>query len=176
MRRRRRGMSNFAAGLAAALAITAAIYLVFGGPTPFAASPFVLKAVFTTETELHIPSPVRIAGVDVGEVTSVKPVGGNSRAGVVTMDINSGGLPIHADATAGILTRIFLEGNFYVDLHPGTPNAPVLSSGATLPAANTSGPVQLDRVLAALTSDARGNLETLVQCLGASLNGQPTAA
>ncbi len=30
-----------------------------------------LKAVFTSNTELHIPSPVRIAGVDVGEVTSV---------------------------------------------------------------------------------------------------------
>ena len=109
--------------------IAAAVYLVFGGPTPFGASPFVLKAVFTTETELHIPSPVRIAGVDVGEVTSVKPLGGNSRAAVVTMDINNNGLPIHADATAGILTRIFLEGNFYVDLHPGTPNAPVLELG-----------------------------------------------
>ena len=52
-------------------------------------------------------------------------------------------------------SRIFLEGNFYVDLAPGTPSAPILSSGATLPAANTSGPVQLDRVLAALTLDAR---------------------
>ena len=175
-RRHRRGMSNLAAGLVAAVVIAAAIYLAFGGPTPFAPSPFVLKAVFTTETQLHIPSPVRIAGVDVGEVTSVEPLGGNSRAAVVTMDINNNGLPIHANASAGILTRIFLEGNFYVDLHPGTPNVPILSSGATLPAANTSGPVQLDRVLAALTSDARGNLQTLVQGLGASLNGRPTAA
>ncbi len=175
-RRRRRGIPNLAAGLIAALVIAAAVYLTFGGATPFSSSPFVLKAVFTTETELHIPSPVRIAGVDVGEVTSVKPLGGNSRAAVVTMEINSDGLPIHKDGTAGILSRIFLEGNFYVDLHPGTPNAPVLSSGETLPAANTSGPVQLDRVLAALNSDARGNLQTLVQGLGASLNGQPTPA
>ncbi len=175
-RRRRRGIPNLAAGLIAALVIAAAVYLTFGGTTPFSSSPFVLKAVFTTETELHIPSPVRIAGVDVGEVTSVKPLGGNSRAAVVTMEINSDGLPIHKDATAGILSRIFLEGNFYVDLHPGTPNAPVLSSGETLPAASTSGPVQLDRVLAALNSDARGNLQRLVQGLGASLNGQPTPA
>jgi phospholipid/cholesterol/gamma-HCH transport system substrate-binding protein len=175
-RHRRRGMSNLVAGVLAAFVIAAAVYLTFGGPTPFSASPFVLKAVFTTETQLHIPSPVRIAGVDVGEVTSVKSLGGNSRAAVVTMDINNNGLPIHADATAGINTRIFLEGNFYVDLHPGTPNAPILESGDTLPAANTSGPVQLDRVLSALTSDARGNLDTLVQGLGASLNGRPTAA
>ena len=176
VRRHKPRVPNFVAGIVAALVIVAAVYLVFGGPTPFSASPFVLKAVFTTETELHIPSPVRIAGVDVGEVTSVKPLGGNTRAAVITMDIDSGGLPIHADATAGILTRIFLEGNFYVDLHPGTPNAPVLNSGDTLPAAQTSGPVQLDRVLAALTSDSRSNLQALVQGLGASLNGQPSAA
>ena len=177
MRRRHRpGISNFAAGIIAALVIAAAIYLAFGGSTPFGSTPFVLKAMFTSETQLHIPSPVRIAGVDVGEVTSVKPLGGISRAAVVTMDINSTGLPIHADATAAIRTRIFLEGNFYVDLSPGTPNAPLLDSGATLPAARTSGPVQLDRVLAALTSDARGNLQTLVRGLGASLGGPPTAA
>ena len=176
MRRRRPRVPNLAAGIVAAVVIALAVYLTFGGPTPFSGSPFELKAVFTTETELHIPSPVRIAGVDVGEVTSVKPLGSNSRAAVVTMDINSNGLPIHADATAGILTRIFLEGNFYVDLHPGTPGAPVLHSGDTLPAANTTGPVQLDRVLSALTTAARGNLQTLVQGLGASLSGQPTAA
>ena len=44
------------------------------------------------------------------------------------MQINPDGLPIHADATAQIRSRIFLEGNFYVDLHPGTPNAPMLCS------------------------------------------------
>jgi phospholipid/cholesterol/gamma-HCH transport system substrate-binding protein len=52
----------------------------------------------------------------------------------------------------------------------------MLSSGATLPAANTSGPVQLDRVLAALSSNARSNLQTLLQGLGGSLDGRPTAA
>ena len=60
--------------------IVAVCYLVFGGSMPLSGSPFVLKAVFTAETELHIPSPVRIAGVDVGKVTSVKPLGDNSQA------------------------------------------------------------------------------------------------
>jgi phospholipid/cholesterol/gamma-HCH transport system substrate-binding protein len=176
VRRHQPRVSNLAAGLIAAVVIGAAVYLTFGGPTPFAASPFVLKAVFSTETQLHIPSPVRIAGVDVGEVTSIQPLGSGTQAAVVTMHIDGDGLPIHADATAGILTRIFLEGNFYVDLHPGSPAAPVLASGATLPAANTSGPVQLDRVLAALTSSTRANLQTLVQGFGAALNAAPSAA
>jgi phospholipid/cholesterol/gamma-HCH transport system substrate-binding protein len=176
VRRHRPRISNFAAGIIAAVVIVAVVYLVFGGPTPWSGSPFVLRAVFTTETELHIPSPVRIAGVDVGEVTGVKSLGKNTQDAVVTMQIDSNGLPIHRDATAQILTRIFLEGNFYVDLHPGSPNAPTLASGATLPAANTAGPVQLDRVLAALNSSARANLQTLVQGFGASLNQPPTAA
>jgi virulence factor Mce-like protein len=176
VKRHRPRISNLAAGIVAAVVVAAAVYLAFGGPTPFAGSPFVLKALFTSETQLHIPSPVRIAGVDVGEVTSVRPVGHNSQAAVVTMNINTNGLPIHANATAAIRTRIFLEGNFYVDLQPGSPGAPILASGQTLPAANTSGPVQLDRVLAALTSHTRANLQTFVQGFGASLNERPSAA
>ena len=176
MRRHRARVSSLAAGVIAAVVIAAAVYLTFGGPTPFAGSPFVLRAVFTTETQLHIPSPVRIAGVDVGQVTSVERLPGNTQAAVVTMHIDQGGLPIHADATAAVQSRIFLEGNFYVDLHPGSPNAPLLDSGQTLPVANTSGPVQLDRVLAALTSNTRANLQTLVQGFGGALNDKPTPA
>jgi phospholipid/cholesterol/gamma-HCH transport system substrate-binding protein len=176
VRRHNSRISNFAAGLIATAVVAVAVYLAFGGSTPFGSKPFVLKAVFTSETQLHIPSPVRIAGVDVGQVTSVQRVAGNTQAAVITMDINSGGLPIHANATAAIQSRIFLEGNFYVDLHPGSPNAPLVASGHTLPVANTSGPVQLDRVLAALTSNARANLQTLVQGFGGALNNPPTAA
>jgi phospholipid/cholesterol/gamma-HCH transport system substrate-binding protein len=176
VRRHQPRISNLLAGLIAAVVIAVAVYLAFGGSTPFAGKPFVLKAVFTSETQLHIPSPVRIAGVDVGQVTSVRPLAGGSQAAVITMDIDPNGLPIHADATAQVQSRIFLEGNFYVDLRPGSPNAPTLSSGQTLPAASTSGPVQLDRVLAALNSNARANLETLVQGFGGALNNRPTAA
>jgi len=176
MRRRRSRVSNFAAGVIGVVVIAVICYLVFGGGLPFQGSPYVLKAVFTTETQLHIPSPVRIAGVDVGQVVSVQHVSGSSQAAVVTMQINKNGLPIHADATINIRPRIFLEGNFYADLSPGTPQAPVLASGSTLPAANNSGPVQLDRVLASLNSNARANLQTLLQGLGSALNAPPTVA
>ncbi len=174
MRRHKPRVSNFAAGVIGAIVIGIACYLVFGGSLPFSGSPFVLKAVFTSQTELHIPSPVRIAGVDVGEVTSVTRLSNSSDAAVVTMTINNNGLPIHTDATAKIRPRIFLEGNFYVDLAPGTPNSPPLHSGSVLPVANTSGPVQLDRVLSALNSNARANLQTLLQGLGAAFNTKGT--
>ena len=177
MRRHQPRVSNLVAGLIGIVVIAIACYAVFGGSWPFSSPPFTLKGLFTTETALHIPSPVRIAGVDVGQVVSVQRVSKSSTASVVTMEIEKNGLPIHADATAQVRPRLFLEGNFYVDLRPGTPSAPILSSGATLPAANTSGPVQLDRVLGALTSNARTNLQTLLQGIGRSLNtsGSPAA-
>lgn len=168
-------LSNARAGVLAAILILAACYLVFGGSVPFTSgTPYHLKAAFTTETDLQIPSPVRVAGVDVGQVTSVSRLPGGGQAAVVSMDITPAGLPIHADATMKIRPRIFLEGNFYVDLQPGSPTAPVLRSGATIPAADTAGPVQLDRVLSALGSGSRADLGTLLQGLGASLDAKPT--
>jgi ABC-type transporter Mla subunit MlaD len=154
--------------------ILAICYLVFGGSLPFSGSPYVLKAEFTSQTQLHIPSEVRTAGVKVGQVVSV--VHKQGQTGIVTMDIDPNGLPIRANATVAIKPRIFLEGNFYVDLKPGSPNAPTLPSGSTLASPQSSGPVQLDRVLAALNSDARANLQTLLIGIGLGLGGQPTAA
>jgi phospholipid/cholesterol/gamma-HCH transport system substrate-binding protein len=176
MRRHRSRVSNFAAGAIAAVIILVICYLVFGGGLPFQGSPFTLRAAFTVETQLHLGSPVRIAGVNVGTVTAVKRVGGNSTAAVATMAIQSNGLPIHSDATADIRPRLFLEGNFYVDLHPGTPGAPIVRSGGVLPASQTTGPVQLDRVLSSLRSNTRADLQTVLRGLGRSLDGRPTAA
>ena len=177
MRRHQPRVSNLAAGLIATVVILGVCYLVFGGSLPFRSSPFTLQAAFTVETQLHLGSPVRIAGVNVGTVTSVDRVSGSSSAAVATMTIQSNGLPIHADATADIRPRLFLEGNFYVDLHPGHAGSRRSSrSGDTLPASQTSGPVQLDRVLSALRSNTRADLQTVLQGFGASLNGRPTAA
>lgn len=176
LRRHTPRVPNVAAALSALVVIALACYFVFGGGLPWASSPFVLKAVFTANTDLHIPSPVRIAGVDVGNVVSVTPIKGSADAGTVTMDIDSGGLPIHRNATVAIRSRIFLEGNFYVQLEPGSPDAPILGSGATLPAANTSGPVQLDRVLSSLNTNARSNLQALVRGFGSALNAPANAS
>jgi ABC-type transporter Mla subunit MlaD len=174
--RRRSRITNFVAGVLGTLFLVIICYLVFGGSVPFSGTPYQLKAVFTTQTQLHIPSEVRSAGVKVGQVVSVTRIGDSAQAAVVTMDIQNNGLPIHANATVNVRPRIFLEGNFYVDLRPGTPDAPIVASGSTLPAAQTSGPVQIDRVLAALNSDARANLQTLLQGIGSSLNAPAPAS
>ncbi|MGA9875942.1 MAG: MlaD family protein [Solirubrobacteraceae bacterium] len=134
---------------------------------------FRLNAAFNTAVNIAPKSPVRIAGVDVGTVSSVKRVGDT---GVVSMEITKSGLPIHNDATLKIRARLLLEGNWFVELQPGTPSAPTLSSGATIPVTQTSDPVQLDQVLDALNTDTRSNLQTFLIEFGSALTREPTAA
>jgi len=149
-----------------------AVYFGFTKALPFKHG-YKLNAVFTSAQNVHSKSPVRIAGVNVGKVTQIKREG---NVGVVTMEIESGGLPIHSDATAKIRPRIFLEGNWFVDLQPGSPSAPTLSSGATLPITQTSVPVQLDQVLNALNTETRANLQNFLIGFGEGLTRKPKRA
>ena len=89
----------------------------------------------------------------------------------MTMRIEDKGRPVHADATAKIRPRIFLEGNFFVDLTAGSPSAPELDDGATIPVQQTATPVQLDEVVTALQSDTRDDLKTLLDEYGKALDG-----
>ena len=98
---------------------------------------------------------MRIAGVEVGEVISTSRDGNATN---VTFTVEGAGRPIHDDAYAEIRPRTFLEGNFFVELDPGSPSAPELGSGGTIPVSRTSTAVQLDEVLTALQSPVRADL------------------
>jgi ABC-type transporter Mla subunit MlaD len=185
-------MSTFEAGLLALLALVVFLYLGF---TKFAnpfASQYTVHAVFANANGLKPGSPVRIAGVNVGQVTGVGAVPGckvggslqktaarngsqGCTAADVTMTISNQGLPIHRDATFAIRPRIFLEGNFFVDVSPGTPEAPDAPSSYTFPIQQGTEPVQFDQVLTSLQSGTRQNLQTLLQQLGtAAKKGGPS--
>jgi ABC-type transporter Mla subunit MlaD len=152
--------------------VLVAAVVAYNGPSTFEASGFQLNAIFTSDAQLSLHSPVRMAGVPVGSVTGEQPLGGDSNAVVVTMSIAANGLPVHTDATAQIRPRLVLEGNFYIDLHPGTPGARILRTGQTLSASQTSGPVQIDRVLSSLDRNTRSDLQRLVQGFGSALGGE----
>src|SRR5215213_4805308 len=155
-----------------ALAVIVVCFFVFTQANPFA-RPYELKATFANATNIRTKSPVRIAGVEVGKVTKVEPAGGDSTAATLTMEISERGLPIHKDAYLKIRPRIFLEGNFFVELSPGSPSAPELDSGKTIGMVQTDGPVQIDQVLTTLQKDTRGNLQNLIQGYGDSIYGDP---
>jgi phospholipid/cholesterol/gamma-HCH transport system substrate-binding protein len=160
------------AGIVVIVVLAVAVFFGFTKHIPFKHG-FRLKAAFGTVINIQPKSPVRVAGVDVGKVSSVTRVG---NAGVVTMEIGTNGLPIHSDATAKIRPRIFLEGNNFVELQPGSPSAPTVSSGAELPVTQTANPVQLDQVLGALNSDTRANLQDFLVGYGDALTRKPTPA
>jgi phospholipid/cholesterol/gamma-HCH transport system substrate-binding protein len=154
-------------GLLALVVIAALTVLAFTKELPFR-SHYEVRAAFQTSNNLRTGSPVRIAGVEVGKVTGIERGGGGA---LVTMRISDEGRPVHADATAKIRPRIFLEGNFFVDLTAGSPSAPELEDGATIPVQQTATPVQLDEVLTALQSDTREDLKTLLREYGKGLQG-----
>jgi virulence factor Mce-like protein len=172
--RRRGGRSNFTVGMIALVVITILVFLGFTKDIPFT-TPYQVKAVFTSSNGLRPDSPVRIAGVEVGKVVKVEAAEEGSDHTVVTMSIKDSGRPIREDATAKIRPRIFLEGNFFVDLSPGSPGAAELDDGDTIAVTQTSTPVQLDQVLTALQSDTRQDLQDVLEGLGTALSSEPTA-
>jgi phospholipid/cholesterol/gamma-HCH transport system substrate-binding protein len=159
-------------GLIALVVIVIAVFLAFTKDVPFT-RPFELKAVFENAPPIQRKQAVRIAGVDVGQVSNVEPVGGDSPAIVVTMKLDEDALPLHEDATIKVRPRIFFEGNLFFDLKPGTPDSPRLDSGDTLPPSQTSAPVQIDQVLGTLTTSTREDLQKLLIGYGEALNGEP---
>jgi phospholipid/cholesterol/gamma-HCH transport system substrate-binding protein len=159
--REKLGMAPFRAGVVAAVVIALFAYFGFSKANPFA-DPFELNAVFEKSNRLAKRSPVRIAGVDVGKVVDIRPMEDGSGLVKVKMQIRDKGLPIKRDAELSIRSRLFLEGNYFVDLEPGTPTAPEIDDGGTIPPNQTASPVQFSQVLTTLQSETREDLRTLL--------------
>ena len=164
------GITPFRAGVIALIVITFFTYFGFSKQNPFS-HPYELHALFDSANRVAVRSPVRIAGVNIGKVTKVEPRGDGSGLAKVTMEIEDDGLPIHKDAELKVRSRIFLEGNYFVDLKPGTPDTPTFDSGDTVPANQTAAPVQFSQVLAALQSDTRADLQRFLKEYSTALRG-----
>ena len=160
-------------GLFVAILIAAASYLAFAKEIPFTSKGYEVKATFENAATLRPTSPVRIAGVNVGEVTSVEAQGDGVE---VTFTVSEEGRPIHTDATIEIRPRLFLEGNFFLDVNPGSPSAPELDSGGEIPVTQTATAVQIDEVLTSLQSPQRRGLQRALEGFGTALTYEPTPA
>ncbi|MDQ3933222.1 MAG: MCE family protein [Actinomycetota bacterium] len=166
----KRGMTPGKAGLIFAVLTIVIVYFAFSKANPFS-QPYELKAVMDNANEVKERSPVRVAGVEVGKVTKVEPMGGSGKA-KVTMEIDQDGLPIKENAQIKVRQRIFLEGNYFVDLQPGTADSPERKSGSTIPPAQTASPVQFGDVLTALQNDTREDLKTFLKEYAKGVEGK----
>jgi phospholipid/cholesterol/gamma-HCH transport system substrate-binding protein len=152
-------------------------------------SAYEVKAVFGSAQNLRPDAPVRIAGVDVGKVTEIDHLSATEQDGlraateggpgagqapgedaaVVTMELSDEARPVHGDATFKLRPRLFLEGNYFVDLSPGSPNSDEVEDGYTFGLDRTSYSVQLDQVLTTLQGGVRSNLKIFLNQLGNAL-------
>ena len=123
-----------------------------------------VKATFEDVAGLDDESAVRIAGVRKGHVEDIE-VQQDGRA-VVTMIVDDD-VPLHANATAKI-ANLGLLGEKYIELNPGTPNTPVLSSEGSITLPGTQ-PATFDDVtdqVAAISEDVKAITESMRAVMG----------
>ena len=158
-------------GLLIVLLLAIGSYLAYTKELPWSTPDYEITATFENSATLRLGNPVRIAGVNVGEVTDLALEGDVAK---VSFSIDEEGLPIHSDAEVEIRPRLFLEGNFFLDLFPGSPGTPEIANGGDIPVTQTATAVQLDEILTALQEPDRRGLQKLLEGYGTALTYQPT--
>jgi ABC-type transporter Mla subunit MlaD len=176
-------MPNWVIGLIAILVLAVASYVAFTKQVPWGGGTEV-RVTFKSAQNLRPNAPVRIAGVEVGKVKDVQPLdpsstdenasasSGSSQTGaVVTLELDDAALPLKEDATFTLRPRLFLEGNLFVDVRPGSPSSPEIDYGDyTYPPQQTANTVQLDQVLtSSFQADTRKDLQTFLDQFGSAL-------
>lgn len=151
-----------AAVIAALLASTAYVVLNPGGQRT-------ATLEFTRAVNLHPGDEVRVLGVRIGQVTSVRPDGGQVAVGIGYDH------PVPAGAKAVIVTPSVISGRF-VQLTPAYTQGPELANGAVVPTDRTAVPVewddlkdQLTRLSTALAQN--GSLPKAIDTAAANLQG-----
>lgn len=103
--------------------------------------PTTISAIFSTANSIYPGDEVRIAGVKVGTIESITPLGQRVR---FTLDIDHG-IAVAADAKAVIVAPNLVSARF-VQLTPAYDTGPQLGDGAEIPQSRTSTPVEWDEV------------------------------
>jgi phospholipid/cholesterol/gamma-HCH transport system substrate-binding protein len=135
-----------------------------------------VTAYFAETIGVYPQSTVRVLGVAVGTVDSVRPDGTDVK---VTMTINSGvKIPASADA---VVMEPSVVSDRYIQLTPAYTGGPRLASGAVIPLSRTEVPLEVDQVYASLEKLANAlgptgankhdALSNLIKTGAANLNG-----
>ena len=103
--------------------------------------PKAITAYFTTATAIYPGDEVRIAGVKVGSIDSIQPVGTQAK---MTLHIDRG-IRVPADAKAVIVTQNLVSAR-YVQLTPAYESGPTMDDGAVIPIERTAVPVEWNEV------------------------------
>jgi phospholipid/cholesterol/gamma-HCH transport system substrate-binding protein len=131
--------------LAAGLAVVLAVVLVGGGVLVIGDvffKPKTITAYFTTATAIYPGDEVRVSGVKVGTITSIRPEGTQAKM-TLTVDRD---VAIPGDAKAVIVAQNLVAAR-YVQLAPAyRTSGPIMAEGAVIPVDRTAVPVEWDEV------------------------------
>jgi len=137
------------------------LWVSFGGSIPLAAKGYRFKVDFPEAVSLAQNADVRISGVPVGHVVTMKLGPGNTTT--ATLELKSRYAPLPRDARA-ILRQKTLLGETYVELSPGTRRpGNYLAENGTLPESQVSPTVQLDEIFRAFNPSTRAAFQTWMQ-------------
>lgn len=131
-----------------------------------------LDAVVEDVVTLKSGAPVRVAGVQVGTVVGVDRHG--PRTSTIRMELSGNAPVVRRDARLRIRPRIFLEGNSFVELEPGTPGTAELGENGTIAQSNTTAAVQVDSLISTLDRPTRSRLRQSLQGFAGVLSGDDT--
>src|SRR5215207_3964552 len=143
------------------------MWLTFGGPVPLKPEGYRFTATFKEAPLLVSEANVRIAGLDVGKVKKVTraPDGGV----VAEIEIEDDYAPISSDARA-ILRPKSLLGQTYVELAPGSRDAPPLPEGEELDVGQVEESTEIDELLTIYDKDTRENLQGWLRELATAID------
>jgi phospholipid/cholesterol/gamma-HCH transport system substrate-binding protein len=144
----------------------------FGGPLPLKAKGYRMTIAFPRVLALTGQSEVRISGVDIGHVVSLK-IGKDGRSHA-TLEITSQYAPLRSDMHA-IVRQKTLLGETYLQLIPQSRTAPFLPDGGQLPNSQVEPSVTLDDILASLNTKTRAAFQVWQQSVEAGINGRGEA-
>ncbi len=135
------------------------------------AKPFKVEAAFTT-AQAVTPGQgqtVRVSGVRVGDISGVRLEDGRA---IVELDLDQKfSKLVRTDATAFLRPKTGLK-DMFIELNPGSLEAPIAEEGWRVPASSTLPDVNPDEFLAGLDEDTRDYLKLLINGAGRGLEGR----
>jgi phospholipid/cholesterol/gamma-HCH transport system substrate-binding protein len=143
--------------------LTTFLFLVFGQYRH--GSRYSYSAVFSDVSRLHSGETVRVAGIDVGDVTRVSMR--DDKKVVVTFDADRN--VVLTTGTRAVVRYLNLVGDRYLELIDGPGPTTILSAGSQIPVDHTAPALDLDLLLGGLKPVIRGLNPHDVNALSASL-------
>ena len=140
----------------------------FGGALPLKPKGYRVTVSFPRTLALAEQSDVRISGVDIGHVITLK-LGKDGRTDA-TLEIASKYAPVRSNMHA-ILRQKTLLGETYVQLVPQSGNAPFLPDGGQLADSQVEPSVTLDDILSALDPKTRRAFQVWQQSVAVGIVG-----